>query len=531
MDHMPKRPLVTLSPAVAVLGTLALAIAVLLVSAPPASPVPDDFSATVRVTLRRADARLTAMDRRAGPRRFAYYTEGDGWHYSGPSGWAAGFHPGSLWSMYQWSGAVRWRERALQRQSWLGAEDIGPESQNLGGLFFPSYVRGYKLTGRDGLRRRSLQVARSMAARFDPLVGAMRSRDGEEFNVIIDSLTKPRLLWWAVEAGGPARYDAIARSHALTIARDHVRPDGSTVHAAYYDPATGVLNRVDKGAAYADDSTWARGQSWAVLGFPAAYRETRDPRFLEVARRVSDWWLQHVPGDMVPYWDFGAPGNIPSAPRDTSAAAIAASGLIDLALLDPDEERRAAYAAAARETLASLMSPAYCSATWTPSILLHGTYSWWMDIADRGLAYGDAFFLEALLRLRRLNPEEPALHVVRARATTGVPSAATDGSLSTGWAGRGPQSLDLRLEGAREVGAVRVALAHGGDRAALLRILVSEDGRHWRQVKRSLTSGEWAGFETLEFAPRAARWVRVSCDGTTRGSLCRISEVEVYPAL
>ena len=315
----------------------------------------------------------------------------------------------------------------------------GSSGRNLGGLFFPSYVRGYKLTGRDGLRRRSLQVSRSMAARFDPLVGAMRSRDGEEFNVIIDSLTKPRLLWWAVKAGGPARYDAIARAHALTIARDHVRPDGSTVHAAFYDPATGALKRVDKGAAYADGSTWARGQAWAVLGFPAAYRETRDPRFLEVARLVSDWWLRHVPDDMVPYWDFGAP-DIPAAPRDTSAAAIAASGLIDLALLDPDEERRAAYAGAARETLASLMSPAYSSATWTPSVLLHGTYSWWMDISDRGLAYGDAFFLEALLRLRRLSPEEPPLPVVTARSATGVPSAAIDGSRSTSWAARGPQS-------------------------------------------------------------------------------------------
>jgi len=530
MNHKPTRLAGTAAPAVAVLCALALAIVALLASASPASAVPDDFSGTVRATLKRADARLAAMDRRAGPRRFAYYTKGDGWHYSGPSGWAAGFHPGSLWSMYQWTGADRWRDRALQRQSWLGAEEIGPESQNLGGLFFPSYVRGYKLTGRDGLRRRSLQVSRSMAARFDPLVGAMRSRDGEEFNVIIDSLTKPRLLWWAVKAGGPARYDAIARSHALTIARDHVRPDGSTVHAAFYDPATGALKRVDKGAAYADGSTWARGQAWAVLGFPAAYSETRDPRFLEVARLVSDWWLRHVPDDMVPYWDFGAPG-IPAAPRDTSAAAIAASGLIDLALLDPDEERRAAYAGAARETLASLMSPAYSSATWTPSVLLHGTYSWRMDITDRGLAYGDAFFLEALLRLRRLSPEKPPLPVVTARSVTGVPSAAIDGSLSTSWAARGPQSIDLRLEGIREVGAVRVDLIRGADRAAPLRILVSGDGRHWRLVKRSLTSGEWAGFETLDFAPRAARWVRVSCNGTTRGSLCRIAEIEVCPAL
>ena len=525
MQHAPTR-----LRGIAVSALAAAAIVALFVLTTHAQAAPDGFSRQVRATLKRADARLTAMDRRAGSRRYAYYTVDDAWHYSGPSGWAAGFHPGGLWSMYQWTGASRWRDMALRRQSWIGAEAVGATSQNLGGLFFPSYVRGYRLTGRAELRTRALQVSRSMAARYSPVVGAMRSRDGEDFNVIIDSLMKPRLLWWAAKAGGPARYDTVARTHALTIARDLVRPDGSTWQVAFYDPTTGALKQRNKGAAATIDSTWARGQAWAILGFAAAYRETRDPRFLDVARAVSDWYLGHVPEDMVPYWDFGAP-DIPSAPRDTSAAAIAASGLVDLALLDPDEARRAAYAGAAYATLASLTSPAYHSVRWTPSILLHGTYSWWMDIADRGLAYGDAFFLEALLRLRRLTPAAPALPVVKVRATTGAAAAATDGDRSTSWRARGPQSLDVRLGGTREIGAVRVALVGGRDRAARLRLLVSSDGTHWRPAKRTMTSGEWAGFETLDFAPRKALWVRVSCNGTTRGPLCRIAEVEVYPAL
>jgi unsaturated chondroitin disaccharide hydrolase len=514
----------------AVAGAVALATVALLVFTTPARATPDDFSSQARAALQRADLCLTWMDLTAGRRQFAYYTKDGDWHHSGPSGWAAGYHPGGLWSMYQWSGVSWWRDMALRRQAWIGAAPIDADSQNIGALFFPSYVRGYRLTGAAGLRTRGLQVSKAVASRYDPLVGAMLSRPGDEFNVIIDSLMKSQLLWWSAGAGGPALHAEIARNHALTIARDLVRPDGSTWHMAFYDRTTGAFTRRGRGSAYSVDSTWARGQAWAILGFAAAYRETRDPRFLELARSVSDWYLEHVPVDMVPYWDFGAP-DIPSAPRDSSSAAIAASGLVDLALVDPDAERSAAYEEAARETLATLMTPAYSSAGWTSGFLTHGTYSWHMDIADRGLAYGDAFFLEALLRLRRLAPAAPALQVVWARATAGAAAAATDGDLSTGWAARGAQSLDLRLGGTREVGAIRVALFRGGDRAARLKVLVSGDGRRWRLAGQTMTSGEWGSFETLEFAPRRARWVRVSCNGTTRGPLCRISEVEVYPAL
>lgn len=530
MRLMPTRLQGATLSAFAAVVAVTLAIVTLCVLTPPARAVPDDFSAQTRAALRHADLCLTWMDLTAGRRQFAYYTREGDWRHSGPSGWAAGYHPGGLWSMYQWSGVNWWRDMAMRRQAWIGAAPIDADSQNVGALFFPSYVRGYRLTGAPELRKRALQASAAMARRYDPQVGAMLSRPGDEFNVIMDSLMKSQLLWWSADAGGPALHDEIARTHALTIARDLVRPDGSTWHMAFYDRTTGALTRRGRGSAYSVDSTWARGQAWAILGFAAAYRETRDPRFLDLARSVSDWYLEHVPDDMVPYWDFGAP-DIPPAPRDSSSAAIAASGLVDLALVDPDAERSAAYEEAARETLASLMTPAYSSVGWMSGLLMHGTYSWHMDIADRGLAYGDAFFLEALLRLRRLAPAAPALRVVRARAGAGAPSAATDGDLSTGWAARGAQSLDLRLDGAREVGAIRVALFRGGDRAARLRILVSADGRRWRLAEQSMTSGEWGSFETLEFAPRNARWVRVSCNGTTRGPLCRISEVEVYPAL
>ena len=242
-----------------------------------------------------------------------------------------------------------------------------------------------------------------MALRYDPDVGAMLSRSHEEFNVIIDSLMKSQLLWWAAENGADPEYADIARQHALTIARDFVRPDGSTWHLVFYDSVTGGVTRRDRGSAWSADSTWARGQAWAILGFAAAYRETSDPRFLAAARNCTDWYLAHLPADEVPFWDFGDPA-IPYSPRDSSSAAIAASGMIDLALAEPSAVRRAAYLDAARGVLSSLMSPAYFSTGANPAVLLHGTYLWRGGIVDRGLAYGDAFFLEALLRLRRADP-------------------------------------------------------------------------------------------------------------------------------
>ncbi len=497
-----------------------------------ASPGPHSMTFTQRARVVQAYARerLAATDAATPHRRYAYYTAGDVWKYTGASGWAAGFVPGGLWSCYQSTGARVWRDRALRREAAIGRAEVTADSLNLGALFFPTYARGYTLTGDRELRATALAAARAMAARYDPVVGAMLSRPGERFNVIIDSLMKSQLLWWAARNGGGPGLAAIATQHALTIARDFVRDDGSTWHLVYYDTASGQVTERSTGSAFSVDSTWARGQAWAILGFAAAYRATADERFLAAARKVADWYLANLPEDRVPYWDFADPA-IPDAPRDSSSAAIAASGIIDLALTDPSGARRDTYVNAARSILGTLVSPAYLSMGTNPAVLLHGTYSQKMGVVDRGLAYGDAFLLEALLRLRRVDPGVAALPVVRARAHEGRPAAAVDDDLATSWTSRGRATLDVRLPGVREVGAVRVALAGGDRRAALLRVAVSEDGRHWSTVSRTMTSGETAGFETFDFGATPALWVRVACDGTTTSAVNRISELRVLPPL
>ena len=381
-----------------------------------------------RVARPAADRRDGA--RHAAPRRYAYYTAGNDWKYAGPRGWAAGYVPGGMWSCYQATGGEWWRDTAIARQAAIGASPVTVDSLNTGALFFPSYVRAYELTGEDRFRRKAVEAATSAGQRFDPEVGAMLSRPAGDFNVIIDSLMKPQLLWWAARNGGSPDLATVATQHALTTARDFIRADGSTYHIVYYDADTGAVLRKGQSSGYGADSTWARGQAWAILGFAAAYRQAPKPEFLSAARAVADWYLGHLPADLVPYWDFGDPA-IPEAPRDSSAAAIAASGLLDLALHDPDLARRERYESAARATLSSLMSKGYASLGANPAVLLHGTYLWRAGITDRGLAYGDAFFLEALLRLRRLAPDAAPLALVRARAASGVAAAAVDGDLTT----------------------------------------------------------------------------------------------------
>jgi unsaturated chondroitin disaccharide hydrolase len=498
-----------------------------LALAGPASARSSDFASQVRAAERRAAVRLTATERTTPPGRYAYFTSGDRWKYAGAQGWASGYVPGGLWLMYQMTGKDWWRRHAASRQAAIGAAPITSDSLNLGALFFPSYARGFDLTGDSRFRAKALQAAIALAGRYDPEVGAIRSRPAGDFNVIIDSLVGSQLLWWAADHGGPALLREIAARHAATVARDFIRADGSTWQLVSYDDATGAVKLKTTSAGYDADSMWARGQAWAILGFAAAYRETREELFLQAARRVTDRYLADLPADMVPFWDFRDPA-IPDAPRDSSAAAIAASGMIDLARCEPDAGNGARYAAAARATISSLMSPTYFSSGADPAVLLHGTYLWRTGTTDRGLAYGDAYFLQALLRLRLLPAEGHALHVARARAAAGTARSAVDGLPGTAWKTRGAQWLELDLGRTAGVAALRLALSRGDTRSARLRVVTSTDRRHWRTAVTTMSSGQTSGFETFAFVSRLARYVRLYVDGTSAGRANAVAAAEVY---
>ncbi len=388
-----------------------LAVACLAFAAYPAA-------AAAGPAMRLAERQLARAHAELAPGSYPSHTTPSGrWQVTGPRAWTSGFLSGAMWLTYARTGDSIWRRRAALRQPPVDDGLLRTANHDVGFMVMPAYVRGWGLTARPAYRRSAMRAARFLASRFDPDVGATRSwgAEGRRFTVIVDNLMNIELLFWGARHGGPRAWRRMAHRHALTTLRDHVRPDGSTYHVVDYDADTGALldKRTVQGASR--ESTWSRGQAWAIRGFTVAYRQTGDRRLLHAARRAAVWWLRHLPQDDVPFWDFDAPAlargvHAPLAlssaglrppERDSSAAAIAASGLLDLALLEAGPRRAGRFREAAVATLRSLASRRYlASGGRARSILLRGTGDHDRGTADRGLIFGDYYFLEALARAR-----------------------------------------------------------------------------------------------------------------------------------
>lgn len=304
--------------------------------------------------------------------------------------------------MHEWTAGTDWRSWAADWTAEMEGEKNDTDSHDVGFKIFCSFGNGYRLTGDPAWPSVIRKGAQSLSTRFNPVVGCTRSWNNRNFPVIIDNMMNLEILFWSARNGGDTAWYDMAVSHALRTRQDHVRANGSTYHLVDYHPGTGAVLSRGTVQGYSDQSTWARGQAWGLCGFTMAYRETGDSRFLETARLVA-YFIDHLPADHVPYWDFDAPG-IPNEPKDSSAGAIAASGLMELATLDPDGAARARYRDAASDVLASLCSPA-CLAEGSNSsgILRHGVGNKPSNSeVDVSLIYGDYYFLEALLRYQAL---------------------------------------------------------------------------------------------------------------------------------
>lgn len=367
------------------------------------------FEATIPDTMAFAGERLAATAASLSPPAYPSETRPDGsWATTPPTGFGSGSFPGSLWFMYEYTHDSTWRTRAEFWQAPLEEQKFNTSDHDLGFILYNSYGNAYRLTGDARFRDILLTAAHSLSTRYVPSMGYVRSRgdvtDLSNFPVIIDTMINIELLFWGARNGGDPAWAEMAHQHALNTYESHVRDDGSIHQTVNFDPVTGKIKEQGKEQGCRLETTWARGQAWAVYGFTVAYRETKDPRMLYAARKTADYFLSHVPLDKVPYWDFQAP-HIPDEPRDSSAAAATASALIELSQLETNSKRAATYWAAARDILRSLSSEAYLSrGTSVASILLHGTAYKPHDRFDQGLVYGDYYFLEALTRYVRARP-------------------------------------------------------------------------------------------------------------------------------
>lgn len=313
--------------------------------------------------------------------------------------WTSGFFPGSLWLAYELTGderllldAVDYTNKMLPATFYTGTHDLGF-------MVGCSYGNALRLCPNDSLKTVIIRTADNLASRFNPEIGAIRSWDFGPWNfpVIIDNMMNLELLFQASKLTGDNKYKDIAIRHADKTMACHFRPDMTSYHVVSYNPDGSIETR-QTFQGRSDESAWARGQAWGVYGYTVCYRETGDKKYLEFAQKIADMIISRVKTeDHIPLWDYDAP-NLPTTPRDASAAAVTSSALFELCGYLPDGQKYFDYA---ESILRSLSSPEYLAEPGTNCgfILKHstGSLAHGSEI-DVPLNYADYYYLESIKR-------------------------------------------------------------------------------------------------------------------------------------
>lgn len=330
--------------------------------------------------------------------------------------WTTGFWTGEIWLAYENARTEADKERLrkageIQVDSFLERIEkrIDVDHHDMGFLYSLSCVAAYKLTGMEKARKAALLAADNLVGRFQPTGGfiqawgEMGAKDNYRF--IIDCLLNLPLLYWASGETGNEKYRDVAEQHIHTALKNVIRDDDSTWHTFFMDPVTGKPDHGATCQGYRDGSAWARGQAWGVYGTAVGYRYTKRKEYIGYFKRVTRYFLEHLPRDLCPYWDLGF-GDGDSEPRDSSAAVTAVCGMLEMSryMEEPD---RSYYTSAARRILRqmivkySVKDPAVSNGQ-----LLMGTYSRkspYNTCREEGVnecvIWGDYFYMEALHRL------------------------------------------------------------------------------------------------------------------------------------
>ncbi|MGE9312579.1 glycoside hydrolase family 88 protein [Niabella sp. CJ426] len=321
--------------------------------------------------------------------------------------WTSGFFPGVLWFLYDYTRNTEWKKEAERYTADIEKEQWNGGTHDMGFKVYCSVGNGFRLTGSNHYKEVLMQSAKTLSRRFNKTAGVIRSWDHNkqkwDYPVIIDNMLNLELLFAASKLTGDRSYYNIAVSHANTTMKNHFRKDFGTWHVVDYDSTqAGKINKKTTHQGYADESTWSRGESWAIYGYTMCYRETKDPKYLKQAENVAGFILKHpnLPEDLIPYWDFNAP-QIPHEPRDVSAAAVMASALLELSTYSKSGKL---YRATAEKMLTNL-TKSYRAPIGSDFgfLLQHSTGSKPSDSeVDVPLSYADYYYLEALLRLQKL---------------------------------------------------------------------------------------------------------------------------------
>jgi unsaturated chondroitin disaccharide hydrolase len=335
------------------------------------------------------------------PDFFPLYTDKGRWKHAGESwtDWCGGFHAGMMWLFAKQSADPWWLGRAEHYSKLLEPRQHDRQVHDLGFIFLNSYLPWYRLSGDPRLEHVLITAGRTLALRFNPFGRYLCSFVAPE-SLFIDIMMNVPLIFYAARATGDDALFDLAVAHCRTTERFLVRADGSTAHEGMFDPETGAFLRHTTHQGLRGDSTWARGLAWSLYGFGSVYAFTNNPADLEIAQRNADCFLERSRETPVPPWDFDVPPG-PDRITDSSAAAIAASGILSLADLteSSDSHRADRYRNAALGILDSLTTDCYLAWT-TPGwegIVKHAVYHYHKRLGvDESVVWGDFFFLEAI---------------------------------------------------------------------------------------------------------------------------------------
>lgn len=327
----------------------------------------------------------------------------------GYADWTSGFFPGSLWYAYELTGDNRLKDQAIKFTNRLLPVSYMTDTHDLGFMINCSYGNAYRLAPNDTIKEVVVRTARNLAGRFNDSIGVIRSWDFGPWNypVIIDNMMNLDLLFNASKISGDTTLTALACRHADTTMKNHFRSDLTSFHVVSYNN-DGSVERRQTFQGKADNSAWSRGQGWALYGYTELYRNTGDNKYLDHAVSIAEMIREkNKTEDLIPYWDFDAPAG-EATPRDASAAAVMASALIELGTYTENRQ----YIDYATRILKVLASPAYLADKGTNAnfLLMHSTGSLpHGSEIDTPLNYADYYFLEALVRYRRVIAGEPAV--------------------------------------------------------------------------------------------------------------------------
>ncbi|MBX7166368.1 MAG: glycoside hydrolase family 88 protein [Pirellulales bacterium] len=351
-----------------------------------------------------AAAQFDATVRR-WPDYFPAYTTAGRWHHAGElwTDWTGGFLAGAMWQLERHTGDEVWRQRAERYSRLLEPRQHDRAVHDLGFVFLNTYRPWYERTGDPRLQAVLLTAARTLALRFRERGQYLCSFIGPQ-SLFIDIMMNVPLIFYGAQATGDAELLRVAEAHCRTTRDRIVRADGSTAHEGLFDLESGAFLGESTHQGLRGDSRWARGLAWSLYGYSQCYALTGNDEWREVAERNAAFWLARLPADGVPYWDFDADLSAPlpwGPQKDSSAAAIAASGLLHLAGHSSSEERAEPYRTTALRMLDALTGSEYLAAGvpgWEGS-LRHGVYHTAKGLGvDESVMWGEFFFLEGLLR-------------------------------------------------------------------------------------------------------------------------------------